>query len=299
MNPHVFLLNAAKFGVPSREEFVAYRIWDLHYHGLIADELEANPRQHEECMAYVDRMGLERVIALDIASERWNAFADGSFIDYQLEVLATQRDRVSGIIRIDPSDPDRSCAKMEKWIKRGPCIGIKYSGTRTNQAGIPCSHPNNDPIIRYAGELGAIVYIHTCFKVGGQPRSIVGGNKPGDSSPLDVAQLARRFPDVPLICGHAGTDWELGTRTIREHRNVYLEFAGMDPHAGAVEFAVRELGEDRIVWGGHGVTRGYATELAKVVEADISRAAKMKAFGGNVRRLAAGVFRSKGITLEL
>jgi hypothetical protein len=299
MNQHVFLLNPAKFGVPSREEFVSLRIWDLHYHGLMADELAANPRQHEECMVYVDRMGIERVIALDIASDRWDAFSDTRFVDYHREVLERQKDRVSGIIRVDPSDPDRSCEKMEKWVKHGPCIGIKYSGTRTNKAGITCSHPNNDAIIRYAAELGALVYIHTCLKVGGNPRSIDGGNKPGDSTPMDVALLSQRFPDVPLICGHAGTDWELGARTVRRHPNVYLEFAGMDPHAGAVEFAVKELGADRLVWGGHGKTRGYATELAKIIEADIPWRNKKKAFGGNLRRIVAPIFRSKGQNIEI
>ena len=52
---------------------------------------------------------------------------------------------------------------MEKWIRHGPCIGIKYYGG--NPAGVVCSHPGNDAIIRLAAELNAVIYIHTWTKV--------------------------------------------------------------------------------------------------------------------------------------
>jgi len=38
-----------------------------------------------------------------------------------------------------------------------------------------------------------------------------------------------------------------------------------------VDYAIRELGVDRLVWGGHGPSRSYATELGKVLDADISK----------------------------
>jgi outer membrane protein assembly factor BamB len=56
---------------------------------------------------------------------------------------------------------------------------------------------------------------------------------------------------------------------------------------------------DRLVWGGHGPSRSYATELGKVLDADISNADRMKIFGGNLRRICAPIFRKKGIKNEL
>jgi predicted TIM-barrel fold metal-dependent hydrolase len=211
-------------------------------------------------------------------------------------LLEKERSWLSGITPIDPGFPDESCAKMEAWIRRGPCIGIKYVGG--NSRGIPCSHPNNDPIIRLAAELEATIYIHTWLKVGGTPRGPGRGNLPGESTPQDVVALARRFPEVRFICGHSGGDWELGVRVVRSQPNVLLEFAGSDPHSGAVDFAARELGADRLVWGGHGPSRSYATELAKVLESDLSRADRLKVFGGNFRRLAAPILRRQGIPFE-
>ena len=111
---------------------------------------------------------------------------------------------------------------------------------------------------------------------------------------MDLVLLAQRFPDVPLICGHSGGDWELGIRTVRPYKNVYLEFAGSDPHGGQVDLAVKELGAERIVWGGHIPSRSYATELAKVLDADIPHEQRMLILGGNLRRIAASIFERKG-----
>ena len=69
--------------------------------------------------------------------------------------------------------------------------------------------------------------------------------------------------------------------------------------ARVVEYAMRELGVNRLVWGGHGPSRSYATELGKVLDADISKADRMKIFGGNLRRICAPIFRKKGMKLEL
>ncbi len=283
------------YGLPGREQLVRLRIWDMHYHGLMG----ANFAQHQQVLAHAQRMGIERVFSLDIAGTPQDPLGlrlDESVHRRLRELLIEQQDRLCGLIPIDPGDPVGSCRKMEKWIADGPCVGIKYYGG--NPLGIACSHPNNDAIIRLAAELNALVYIHTWIKVGGSPRRPSGGNLPGESTPWDVARLAERFPDVPLICGHAGGDWELGTRAVRAYPNVFVEFSGSDPHSGQVDYMVGELGVSRLIWGGHGPSRSYATELAKVWDAELSDADRFAILGGNLRRLARKIFQSKGIPVD-
>src|SRR3546814_6575899 len=110
---------------------------------------------------------------------------------------------------------------------------------------------------------------------------------------MQVATLAKRFPQIQMICGHSGGDWELGARAIRAHENVLFEYSGADPQSGSVDYAVNELGADRIVWGGHGPSRSFATELSKVLDADISHEERMKIFGRNYRKLTSGIFKKK------
>lgn len=292
--PNEFALNPADYGLPTREELRKLRIWDIHYHGLWEGDL----KKHEETMFYVDRMGIERVLSLDIAGTPTDPLGNRVPAEKKKEIrqfLEKHADRVSGLIPIDPSDPLGSLQKMEEWVEKGPCVGIKYYGG--NPGGVVCSHANNDVIIRQAAKLNALVYIHTWFQVGGTPRRPGGANQPGEATPEDVALLARRFPEVPLICGHSGGDWELGVRAVRPFKNVYIEFSGSDPHSGQVDFTVAEVGIDRLIWGGHGPSRSYSTELSKVFDADLSVAQREKIFGGNLRRLAEPIFRKKGYKL--
>jgi len=294
MSPLQFALDPNQYGMPDRQQLIDLRIWDDHYHGFATSGDQV--KQHHEMMFYVERMGIERVISLDIGGTLDDPFIPKPH-DHELRaILIGNKDRVSGLTPIDPGFPEESCAKIEDWVRKGPCIGIKYPGG--NKLGMTVDHPNNDRIIRLAKELHAVVYIHTWMKVGGSPRFPGGDNGPGESTPMNVVALAKRFPDVPLICGHAGGDWELGARVVRPYENVFLEFAGSDPHSGSVDYAVNILGADRIVWGGHGPGRSYSTELSKVLDASVSHSDRMKIFGGNYRRLASAIFKNKGITIK-
>lgn len=293
-NAPSFALNPADYGLPTREELRKLRIWDIHYHGL----WDGDFKKHEETMAYVERMGIERVLSLDIAGTPADPLGKLLPAEKKKELrkfLETHADRVYGLIPIDPGDPLGSLQKIDEWIGNGPCVGIKYYGG--NPRGVRCSHADNDVIIRQAEKLHALIYIHAWYQMGGEPRRPGGANQPGESTPEDVALLARRFPDVPLICGHSGGDWELGVRAVRRLPNVYLEFSGSDPHSGQVDFTVAQVGVSRMVWGGHGPSRSYSTELAKVFDADLTQPQREQIFGGNLRRLAEPIFRKKGYKL--
>ena len=143
--PREFVLNPAHYGLPTRDDLRAMRIWDIHYHGL----WEGNLRRHEETMFYVERMGIERVLSLDIAGSPGDPLGRSVPVEAQRTIrrfLEEHADRVSGLIPIDPGQPRESCRKMEEWVRDGPCVGIKYYGG--NPQGLTCSHPNNDPIIQ-------------------------------------------------------------------------------------------------------------------------------------------------------
>lgn len=312
MQPRQFFLKPSDYGLPTRDELVAYRIWDNHFHGFLAPS-PAGPHpfslpfgpapngpnpvaQYEQNNFYVERMGIERSICQEIGGTVFQPFATPPYEAEILRILERDRDRLSGRTPVDPGYPDESCAKIEKWVRNGPCIGLKY---QSSAKGVTCSHPSNDPIMRLVAEIGCHIYVHTWMKAGGKPRLPGGANDPGEATPMDVAKLAQRFPEVPIICGHSGGDWELGVRTIRPYKNVFLEYAGSDPHSGMVEFGIKHLGADRLVWGGHGPSRSYATEIGKVLDADISRDDRLKIFGGNLRRICAPIFRKKGLKLEV
>ncbi len=119
---------------------------------------------------------------------------------------------------------------------------------------------------------------HTWNKTGGKQGA-------GESTPAELAALAARYPEQVFLCAHAGGEWEQGLRAVRDTPNVWIETSGFDATAGFIEMAVREIGEDRIVFGSHLPTRSLGTELTKVTAAEITEEAKSKILGANYRRL--------------
>jgi predicted TIM-barrel fold metal-dependent hydrolase len=132
-----------------------------------------------------------------------------------------------------------------------------------------------------------VIFQHTWFKT--------DGNLPGESTPMDVAELARRHPSVPIICGHTGGNWEIGIRAIRGVKNLYADLAGSDPTAGFVEMAVRELGAGRVIYGSDVGGRSFASQLGKVMGADITAAARDSILATNLRGLMLPILQAKGV----
>jgi hypothetical protein len=137
--------------------------------------------------------------------------------------------------------------------------------------------------------LKAVIFQHTWIKT--------PGNLPGESTPMDLAQLAARFPAVPIICGHTGAQWEMGIRAVRTHRKVSVDLAGSDPTAGFTEMAVRELGAERVIYGSDSGGRSMASQLGKVYGANISAEARGLILGENLKRMMLPILTAKGVRL--
>ena len=59
--------------------------------------------------------------------------------------------------------------------------------------------------------------------------------------------------------------------------------------------AVRELGAERVIYGSDVGGRSFASQVAKVIGAEIPDSAKELILGGNLRRLLRPMLRSKGV----
>lgn len=255
-------------------------IWDLHCH--IATVAGRTPDERmARLIELADRMGIERVCIY--MGEKWSN--DPSPDDFKkqnddvLQALSHWHHRAFGFVYLNPKHVDASLAEMERCIAHGPMVGVKLWVAER------CSSKNLDPIVERARQLKAVVFQHTWFKT--------GGNQPGESSPLDLVDLALRHPEATIICGHTGGDWERGIRAIRPLKNVWTDLAGADPTSGVTEMAVRELGAERVLYGSDAGGRSFASQLAKVHGAQIPDAAKKLIFGENLKRLLTPILKEK------
>ena len=258
-------------------------IWDLHCHitgglgGRTPDESMAR------LMGLADRMGIERLVIYmgDKAVADPSADELRRQNDQVLQALSHWHHRAFGFVYVSPKQLETSLREIDRCVRDGPMVGLKLWVA----AHLDC--PAGDAIVARAAALKAIIFQHTWIKT--------GGNEPGESTPMDVAAVAARHPTASLICGHTGGQWELGIRVVRGSPNVAIDLAGSDPTAGMVEMAVRELGARRILYGSDVPGRSFASQLAKVLGANIPDEARRLILGENLRRLLMPILDAKGI----
>lgn len=257
-------------------------IWDLHCHlggveGRTVHERMAN------LVAAADRAGIDRLV-LFMPSLTARDPSPAEFRrqnDEVLEAISHWHHRAFAFAYVNPNHPEESLAELDRVVRDGPMVGVKL------WVACRCDDPRLDAIVRRAAELKALIYQHTWLKT--------DGNLPGESTPMDVAALAARHPDVPVVCGHTGGDWERGIRAVRAHKNVLVETGGTDPTAGMIETAVRELGAERVMYGSDVAGRSFGSQLGKVRGTDVPDDARKLILGGNLRRLLSPILAAKGV----
>lgn len=278
------------------------KIWDLHCHPE-GDRVPGRTllEKIENLIEIANRMEIER-LCLFLRVGQTVTEKDAT------EILKRFPDKLFGFIWVSlwQDSAQKNIDTLNRWIADGPMVGMKMAGTD----GI-CSLPVYDPVFERAAALKAPVYIHAWYKTGsgipvpnaGDPPKDIpvlpgGLFTPNESTPRDVAILASRRPDTPLICGHSGGDWELGVRAVRAAKNVLVEIAGSFPTRGMTEMAVRELGPERVIYGSDIPGRSFSSQLAKVYGAAIPEQQKQLIFKGNLQRIMMPILNAKGIKIK-
>ncbi|MEW5974931.1 MAG: amidohydrolase family protein [Acidobacteriota bacterium] len=272
---------AATAAVWTQGSALTAAIWDVHCHLSSAEG--ATP---EERMAYLirfmDRMRIDRAM-LSLGYPLLEDPPPDQLREENDQVLRAIRqwpDRTLGFVYLNPNHLAFSLQEFDRCVRDGPMVGVKLWDAKR------CSAPELDPIVERAAAMKAVILQHTWFNL--------GGNGPGESTPYDIVELARRHPQAAFIDAHTGGDWELGIRAIRSARNVATCVAGFDPTSGAVEMAVRELGAERVIFGSDAAGRSMASQMAKVLGAEIPQSAKRLILGENLRRMLMPILQAKG-----
>jgi uncharacterized protein len=261
-----------------------FRIWDIHTHldGVEGDTPEA---RMAVLVRHMDRLGIERVIL----SQGYDQYIKNPTPEQVREendrVMRAVRhfpDRAYGSVYLSPTNVEFCLQEFDRCVRDGPMVSVGELETD-----VRCNSPALDPIVERAIALKVPILQHTWVRS--------NGSDPGESTPYDLVELARRHPQAQFICGHTGGTWELGIRAIRDVRNICAGIAGSDPTSGFVEMAVRELGAERVVYGSDAGGRSFASQMAKVVGAEIPDSAKELILGGNLRRLLQPSLEAKGL----
>ncbi len=191
--------------------------------------------------------------------------------DYALRMRDAKPEAILPFCYVTPAFPDEAVAEIERCVGGQAMAGVKLWVARR------ATDPVLDPIMEAAVAKDVPVLQHAWLKT--------TGNLPGESTPFDVADLARRHPGARIIMAHLNGVGYRGIEAIVDVPNVVVDTSGGDPESGLVETAVLRLGAHRVVYGSDAPIRHFGVTMNKMLGADISESDKRAILWDNALRI--------------
>ncbi len=217
--------------------------------------------------------GAELVAKLD-AAEMDRAvifpFVEGSFSNEPIREYAREfPDRLIPFCSVNPWDSDAAVEEARLRLGDEGFKGIKLHPTLHGYH--LADHGMVDPIFEVAADHGVPVIVH--------------GASDLYNSPLEFAEMARAFPEVPLLMAHMGTFWlfQQAIELAKELGNLYLETS----RAPVFEIAeaVKALGPEKVIFGTDSPFVDYEWEVKKMERVAATDAAYDLVMGGNIAKI--------------
>jgi len=240
----------------------------LHHHG-IKDWSEMDRRVIEAA----DKLGVDQICCSILPPERPTTIEGFRQCNqWLLEAMRRFPKRILGYVFVNPGYQKEALDEVRRYVEDHSFFGVKlYNDYVVTE---PVLEPLLDlaarmriPILQHAG--------HASRPNSSQPRISDGGH---------LAEVARKFPETMLICAHicGGGDWEWTAKSLRNAKSVYLDTSGSVIDEGTVEFAVRMLGADRVLFA---CDMSWTAGIGHIRGAELSEEDRRKILGGNMQRI--------------
>lgn len=252
------------------QELRKYRKLDSHIH---VNLFHGGP---EENLKAADRLGIERMfLSRPVNTGLGTPAQFRESNDLVMQAVRKYPDRFSGQMTVNVQYPKEALEEIKRCVDLG-MVGLKvYTQVKIND-------PLFYPVIEKMADLKMIIHMHAYAQLGlgGYRMKYDVKSLPNTSIPEDFADIAKRYPEALFQYAHigAGGDWEYVCKMLKGYRNVYVDSSGSSNDEYMLDFAVRELGEDRIFFGSDNF---YFQAVGRVLACGLSEAQKKKIFFDN------------------
>lgn len=223
-----------------------------------------------------DRLHIERLaISIPSGPQPSHVAAANSQV---LEAMRAYPDRLIGQCCVNPLYP----AAAREEVKR--CLGEGMWGLGELYTYAKASDPVYFPLVELCIEHRAPLLWHARADLAFVRPGVATGEPRTTTTAADLVELARRYPEAVLIHGHigGGGDWEHACLTLRESPSVRVDTSGSVSEPGMVEFAVRTLGVERVLFG---TDMNFEAGVGKMLSANLRESERERVFAGNFDEL--------------
>ncbi len=239
-------------------------------HAYIGESLFGYSRSLTELLHEMDRLDVARAI---LCPNKPLAYDLRPANEMVAQVVRQHPDRFWGWVRVDPWQGERALEDLIFGIETLGLIGLLL---HPYEELFQISDHKVDQLMEYA-------------KTKNIPVMVEGGYHLL-SHPLDIAEIARRYPHVSIIATHglqmddaafALTDADLA---MRECSNIIMETSGMYAPDSMLT-TVNQLGNHRLLFGSHSPWMDLAFEIDRIHQLAITDEQKADVFGRTILKI--------------
>jgi predicted TIM-barrel fold metal-dependent hydrolase len=250
------------------------RIIDIHAHPILsqdhrgragADQLIARARSH----------GIHHLVALGDVLAFGRSPSAGqlrTINDQTHQLMQSHPGGITGFCHLNPTLGARAV-----WEETERCVARGFRGLKleiANNAADTCMRPLMEAARKHM--LVVLQHAWSMTKI---------GERAFHTDPEDVATLAQRFPDVRIIMAHLTGCGIRGVQAVKRCPNVFVDTSGAAPEAGIVEYAVDQLGADRILYGSDAPIRDFGVAIARITGSRLDAKTQRKILHDNAAAL--------------
>lgn len=225
-----------------------------------SDYLTAESYTPEDMMRSMDQAGVDMAVGCSLGQ-----MVDNSFI---AETMRKYPNRIIGFGQVNP----RASDAVERIHECSQELGLRGLKLHPTMHGYHfADHGLLDPIFQAADDNNLVV--------------LVNALDDPFCAPLSIEEIARNFPNTPVLIAHMGTVWNLNEAILvaKRNPNIYLETSGAQ--LIDVKLAYRAVGADQIVMGTDWPGNDFDLERAKIARAIPNSSDREQVEGKNLARL--------------
>ncbi len=255
------------------KEVTKYRKFDSHVHLYFAQNAV------DEQLSFADRLGIDRLsISRPVTGDIGTHEDVIKSNDLIINAVKSHPDRFTGFFTLIPTFVKESMEELKRCVDAGMSGYKGYLQVKVN-------HPSYYPVIEKLIDLKMICFMHAYSGLGrGSYRTKYGNLYPNETTPEDMIDVAKRYPEAIFQWAHigAGGDWEYQCKALKDYPNIYVDTGGTNNEANMINYAMKYLGEDRIMYGSDNC---YYQGIGKILAADLTENQRKKIFFDNYNNL--------------
>ena len=254
------------------KEALKYRKLDSHAHAHLGIDVTAKDFE------FMNRFNIERsYVSNPLSAGKYDPEQFRRHNDLVYSAMQKYPGRMIGMFTLNPFYQKESLDEIQRNVDRG-MVGLKlYYQYKIND-------PLFNPIIEKMIGLKMITLMHAeaTLGTGGYRMKYDKKRMPNTSVPEDFVDMAKRYPEAMLQYAHigGGPDWEYACKALKHSPNVYVDTSGSNNEEYMIDFAIKELGVDRLLYATD-LSNSYFQGVGKILCSNTTEEQKRKIFFDN------------------